>query len=381
MISINGGGNVSMEEIKTNYHNSLLTLSEDFDKIIRLFRQQIAEGKDKKNWFIQLLIAPIKDLHKILNVMAMLVTLGLISAVSYVATEYINNVYILIALGIVLFLIIYFAVLKIKYYPEMLDVNNPKKFNLAAYKKNRPAEYALFNQVIDHDFTFRGLHSFVDIMFKDQDKEFQEVDSLRNTFEAEIKLYRKKYDEAKEVIEAFKENYVTLEGKLKEKEDINATLIQFLGNINVLLYRLNNNLLSFSDLSFLTGFTIYEQPKNCLIKISDHGTTGASPREIILSDEKYKDYAVVLQAKDKQNNPTFQEVRNNYTIASYRMDINNKIWFFNFHVNIKSNPTAWNLLLNDVIMNPEEVYRLFHSICLILDKEKIGAEGIKDAKS
>ncbi|WP_132746397.1 hypothetical protein [Scopulibacillus darangshiensis] len=163
-----------------------------------------------------------------------------------------------------------------------------------------------------------------------------------------------------------------------------------LEKINVILFRIENELFSFSDLNFLTGFTIYEIDGNVLRKIpnADHGTTGASKDVIPLDDGKYENYASVRLAKEKDKTkytlPLQQEVRNGYYIVSYRMNMGidpNKIWIFNFHVNSETNEMAWNLLQNDDILNVSEVYRLFHALCLIILRNENGMEEFRNVSS
>lgn len=387
-----------MEEFETttNYHNSLNYLSKNFDYIIEIFQKQKSEGKLQQNWRVQLLIAVVKDVMSTKGV-EKLKTLGkfiasLIAApwlTTFLLTFWTSSPYWFVGVGILTFLITYYVTAVIFYLPKMLDTTNKKMFHLAAYRDKRPNEFDLFSRAfIYHDFSFTGLEKYVNTILSKQDEDSQMVTQLTNTFDREVSIYREQIEKTEEkykgAIEELERNNAQTEKEFNQLEDMQSFLIYFLDNINVLLYRLTNNKLSLSDLSFLTGFTIYEEREDKLVKIpnGDHGTTGASLDEISFTDSKFQNYSSVLVSINKETASRYQKIRQGYIIVSYRMKMDKtgeKYWIYNFHVNTNNNKRAWNLLLNDDIINTEEIYRLFHAFCLIIYNQKFGAEGINDA--
>lgn len=162
---------------------------------------------------------------------------------------------------------------------------------------------------------------------------------------------------------------------LAETEDIIQYLIELLGDINVILYRMNNKDLDYKDLTrLLPGITIYKQVGQRLELIADEGTTGASPDTIYLDDANFEHWATVIAAKTNETKPVSNEPRPGYHVISYRMKMgitHSEIWFLNLHINKQLNQKAWHLALNDGIIENNEVYRLLHALCLLIYNQRL----------
>jgi hypothetical protein len=383
---------------ETNYHNSLSVLYPIMDRIIHVFRKQKNEGKLEQSWIAAIAVLPIKniaDTQKTFD--AILKAIGAIfpllvgtTLLSYLSTLWTSNKIIVSLTGAAAFIITYVLLLLIRYLPKMLDVRS-KYFHLGAYRDRRPREFEIFiNAFNDNDFSFEGLFHFVNGVLTHKEDESKAIEALIRHFESERREYKQRIHDLdvkhQNAINEYQALLDDINTETIELEQVTNYLTEFLSEINIILFRMNNNQFSISDLRFLTGFTIYELENDKLIKLpnGDHGTTGASVSEIIIGSSKFKDYSAVKVLNDQDSLPVYQEVRPGYIIVSYKMKMgigNNKVWVFNYHVNTALNEKAWNLLLNDDILNTSEVYRLFHALCLLLIKQGFGAEGLENVSS
>jgi hypothetical protein len=383
---------------ETNYHNSLSVLYPIMDSIIHVFRKQKNEGKLEQSWIAALAVLPIKniaDTQKTLDailkaIVAIFPLLIGTTLLSYLSTLWTSNKIIVSLTGAAAFIITYVLLLLIRYLPKMLDVRS-KYFHLGAYRDRRPREFEIFiNAFNDNDFSFEGLFHFVNGVLTHQEDESKAIEALIRHFESERGEYKQRIHDLdvkhQNAINEYQALLDDINTETIELEQVTNYLTEFLSEINIILFRINNNQFSISDLRFLTGFTIYELEKDKLIKLpnGDHGTTGASVSEILIRSSKFKDYSAVKVLNEKDSLPVYQEVRPGYIIVSYKMKMgigNKKVWVFNFHVNTALNEKAWNLLLNDDILNTSEVYRVFHALCLLLVKQGFGAEGLEIVSS
>ncbi len=387
------------KQTETNYHNSLKDLYPFFDQMVQLFRHQKRQGKLDENWMWELTKLPIKDIKTfseigkaIWTVVQLLFWLAVgATAAPFVASLWTSDKYLLIGLGALGLLITYTILLGIMYLPKMLNIKDSTHFHLAAYRDRRPAEFQMFNRALeDNDFSFHGLFEYVNGVLTYQEQKDQAIQSLLEDFDKQREEYKYRIENLdikhETAIREYQSILNDISSDINQLEKMTHYLLDFLSEINVILFRMNNDQFQISDLRFLTGFTIYEVKNDALVKLpnADHGTTGASIGTIPIEDERYENYSSVRAAKEKDNTPVFQEVREDYVIVSYKMRMGiegKRSWIFNFHINTSINEKAWNLLLNDDILNTSEIYRLFHALCLLILKRGYGTEVLDDVSS
>jgi hypothetical protein len=396
-VEINAAGGREMKnQTETNYHNSLSVLYPEWDKVLNLFRKEKNEGKLEQNWILGLIILPIKNISEsqklvevfkgIFNALIPLLSTGIITYLTNLWSSLSTTSLILIGVGA--FLVTYTIMILGWYLPKMLDIDS-QHFHIAAYRDRRPKEFVFFNNALNNsDFTFKGLFHYVSGVLTHHDDESKAIRAITQYFESERESYLQRINELEtdhgSVLSEYDELLDEINQDTIQLEQITSFLTELLSEINVILFRMNNGQFTVSDLQFLSGFTLYEYREDKLIKRADHGTSGASLDEISVSSPKFKTYSSVRALNEPDNLPIYQEVRPGYIIVSYRMKMgidNNRVWVYNFHINSTLNEKAWNLLLNDDILNTSEVYRLFHALCLLLLNQGFGAEGIKNVSS
>lgn len=367
-----------------NYHSRLLDVSKNFDHVIERMKASYVDKKIQQAWIFWLLLSPVRDLAKIkdiqdgfLKFLNSSVGLSLVPLISTVLGPtvfmelnfpvYTKN---LIAGSIGYLFSMFF------YFPLMLNFKSDH-FHIGAYKFFRKQEYNLFRSAfLDNtgDFYFKGLYDHVTHsgnVHQLVDKRLSDfLHNERSEYKSEIKSLEDKLQVLTDNSEIVAKQYDEFSSQLIEERDEVLRemeyLIKLLKDINMLLFRKFNGEFSKKDLSFLTGYTIYELRGNELVRIEDVLTSGSSPKVIHIKDKKYANYGTVKVALDSQYlTPFINNPYPGHVVVSFRMNMDNKgVWIFNFHFDTSDN-RLWKLLSDDGTIESREIYRLVHALCLL----------------
>lgn len=367
-----------MKDTKRNYHASLSQLRDDLDPLLKLM-------KDKENldsWLWQALWGPVKSVIGLFKQAKGLSKLSLagVASIPFVGTSVagvIANfsqaaIWQIVLLCAVVFSVIYGFYVQ-AYIGKMISPGN-KEFHLGLFKRMRKAEYERYWERIvnSDDFTFAGLNDFVSSVFGiHSEEENQFVQHLKDQvaeLKSELQVYESQFQEYDHI---FKD---LTDAKLESDMAIHY-LMELIKDLNITLYRFANGRMSFSDLAFITGFTIYENRGDHLIKVADERTTATSPDVIYLDDPDYEDYAVVNAAQNIDSDYYLNSPYPGHFVLAHTLKMwGNKVWHIAFHIDEKNKKALFLTLENDTI-EIREMYRIFHVLCLILYSKIMRNEG------
>lgn len=358
------------DDIKKNYHSYINQLKDKFDPVILKMRHQKGE-----KWLGLAWKGPLKELAgytKHLKIISAIkwTSLPIIGQVIVIAATWYAKIplwSIILASAAVLFAIYYFGYVQ-RYINKMATLGSPE-FHIEALKAKRPAEYSLWNSMLQlDDFTFNDLYQVLNsYLIPVTDNSVSSV--LQYSMGREEAL-EETIQEQRERIEEYEKIAEGLVSDLEISDNSVTYLVNIITEINTNLYRLCNGVLDYHDLRFVTPFTIYEVDGDLLKKLHDVGTSGGSASEIDMSILQDNEYAAVTAARSREgSNEAF--VSNPYPgryIVAYSMKMfKQKRWIWCFHFD-DTDERALSLILSNDIIESRQIRRLIHSFCLILQK-------------
>ncbi|MCU6793321.1 hypothetical protein OB236_14500 [Paenibacillus sp. WQ 127069] len=357
------------EEIQKNYHSYLTDIKDLFDPVIEKMRSQKNE-----EWRGQAWLAPINQIiglakHFKLLTFAKGFLFPLMAPAIVVLTGWYNSLPLsyIIGISIVILFATYYILVQ-RHIAKMATLGHPE-FHVEALKATRPEEYKLWSHFIQKDdFSFNGLASSVNSLLGPR------TDNSIHTLEAMI------IDEKRQN----KEHQIFIASLTSEVDKSDASinyLVSIITEINANLYRLTNDVLDFSDLRFVTPFTIYALNNNMLRKIKDVGTSGGSPKQIDLSIPRDPEYAVVTAVKSATNAAFADTPYPGRLVVAFSMRmLKGEKWVWCFHFD-DSDERALSLVLSNDTIESRQIRRLVHVFCLILQKHMIATkEATQDAE-
>ncbi|PAV28296.1 hypothetical protein CIL05_16805 [Virgibacillus profundi] len=373
-----------MDQKKDSYfHLSLGRLSQETDPVIHYLQKEKRTRDANGNWLLYLCLQPLKDIPNLTRVIKGLknINLAAIPIAGTVTTIVCANLFTSwelawqILLTIMVAIILYLITLPF-YLQKMLTFYD-KSFHYQAYIKFRAQEFHIVSYAVENNMSLKSLYDFITGVLTKQDENSKLVEMIIAKFEKEKEELKTEWDNDKAILvdtmNEMNEEIESLVNEISNNEDLIRYYSELLKDVNILLYRYYNGLLGFSDLKFMSGITLYKAEGDVLKKIADEGTTGKTKSIIKIDDERYKHWAAIHAFKAEDNKPRANEPRKGYFVVSYKILMSGEsgektTWLLNFHVDSVVNVKAWNLLLNDDILDTSETYRLFHGICLLLLK-------------
>lgn len=371
---------MNQSDTMRNYHSYIDEIKGTYDPIIKKMREQ----KNEK-WVSIAWKGPIKQLigytkhFKLLSAIKWS-SLPIVGQALIIFTGWYKNLpfwSIILASVLLLFAIYYFFYVK-RYIDKMATLGTPE-FHVEALKARRPAEYTVWSTFIQKDhFTFNGLYdAFNTLLVPIKDGSIESV--LQYSIGRE-EVLEDTIQELRDQIEEYERTVDGLANELDNSDNSISYMVNLLTAVNTNLYRLTNDLLDFSDLRFVSPFTIYALKDDKLTKIYDIGTSGGSVSEIDLSITQEFEYAAVSAAKEKSNDSYISYPYPGRIVVAFSMNmLNNERWVWCFHFD-ESDKRALSLVISNDIIETRQIRRLIHAFCLILHKNMISKkEATQDA--
>lgn len=350
--------------IRLNYHSFLEEIKNDFDPIIKKMREQDFDGWRGQAWKGPL--KKLKNTFKSAGTLAKIKWAGLplIGPVIAGVGGYLAHIPLLGMISAAAFIImITYWILVCRFTNEMASIAS-EHFHVGAFKAKKPKEYALWAAFRHSGATFNGLYAFMTPLLIDASKTDVSIEQILNYAKGQ-------QDFLQANIDTYKEERAFLLSEIEKNEKYVLYLIDLLKSINTAIYRIANGVMNFSELDFISAYTIYEVRGDKLYKIVDKGTTGSSPEQFEINKENALRYAVVDAAMSSDGDPRYNLSSPGRNVVSYRMKMfNQAVWIWNFHFD-DGNDRALSLTLSHDIIDIREVYRLVHAFCLILQKEML----------
>ncbi|WP_094699274.1 hypothetical protein [Brevibacillus laterosporus] len=382
------------QTIGTNYHNSLIRLSENFDPVMKKFRKSY-EDTQNQGWIMPLLLKLVPDFKRIIDSVKNLDSQGIVKSLGSVipsasiigiplAVPYLG-VSSLLGFTISGFILVISTGRNLWLMTQLDSIH----FHVGAYRFLKRREYDLFTgSFLFSDFSFKGLLYIVNNSLNGEEELNKTFEKLKIEFHSFTSTHQARYEEKEAYL--LKQNNGLEAELLRQKEVINSIITKadqslnqlynelseanlsseymadLLDRLITILYRYRNGRFSVSDLKLIADFTIYKMEGAFLKKIADEGTSGHSLGLISMDSKEHATWAAVQVVKTKSTDPLFNEPRKNYYIASYLMKMgNNEMWVYNLHFHRDRNKKAVDLTIRDIIDN-KLLFRLIHVLCLLL---------------
>jgi hypothetical protein len=270
-------------------------------------------------------------------------------------------VIVLIPLGI-LFLL--YCLMVQQFTNKMLSIAS-EEFHIGALRAKRPQEYELWAPLIKYNATYSSLYDYINAILNTKDGQTYKEALEFVTGQAEV-LQNSNDTKSNEI------NYLL--DDIEKHEKAISYLVGLIKDTNKSLFRLVNDNMNYYELDFVCGYTIYEIQNDMLIKIFDKGTSGSSPKQIMLTEENALVFSAVDVAMKPDDGPKYNNPYPGRSMVSIHMKmLEGKSWIWNFHFD-DTNDKALFLAIGDDIIEIREVYRLIHAFCLILQKTSLSRE-------
>ncbi|MFD1956467.1 hypothetical protein ACFSL6_20350 [Paenibacillus thailandensis] len=356
-----------VKEIKANYHSYLNELKATVDPVIIQMRAQLGEPWRKQAW-----LGPLKDFGGYLK------HFKLLQAVQWSALPIIGPVIAGIAAGTygpwpvwisccgaaLLVPVIYY--LLVRSYENKMATIGHSRFHVEAFKAKRPQEFAIWAQFLNkNDFTFEGLYDIVNTVFSQNNHDPSSIayvvaysQSQHDFLQNSIVDLQNTIDENESVIEL-------LEDELVKSENAITYLVGIIKKINENLYRYVNGRLDFTDMDFISGFSLYRKGDRSLELIMDRGTSG---KYRTLDFEEHAHFAAVVAAQDEMEQAHYHNPYPGRHLVAFRMAmLEGETWVWCFHFD-DDDERSLSLLLGDGIIETRQIRRVVHAFCLILQQ-------------
>ncbi|MBP3962517.1 hypothetical protein [Paenibacillus lignilyticus] len=365
-----------IKSIQTNYHSYLSGIKGDIDPIIKTMRNQNGERWRGKAWK-----GPVKTVSGYFKQAKLLkgiswTTLPIIGpiAAGVTAGNYAQwPLWIGILAALALMIIIYYLLVQ-AYIHKMAAIGQPE-FHVEAFKAKRPREYeqvwAPF--VKKDDFTFEGLYNLVNAVFSQHDQDPSSVAYVVAYSQSQHDFMQTSIAELKSTITEQEAAIATLKDELVESDSAVYTLTKVLKAITENQYRYVNDALAFTDLDFISGFSLYRQEGNTLKLMMDKGTTGKK-RDLDLESDQ--DFAAVAAAKDMMGQAYSNNPYPGRHVVAFRMDmLEEETWVWCFHFD-DDDERALSLILDNDIIESRQIRRVIHAFCLTIQKRMLSQKEV-----
>lgn len=368
-----------VKEIKANYHSYLNELKVVIDPVITKMRTQIGQPWRGKAW-----LGPIKDIGGYLKHIKVLKTIQWAAlpvigpAIVIIEALVIGFLPLWISCIIAALLIfgVYYMYVR-SYIAKMATIGQPE-FHVEAFKAKRPTEFAIWAQFVNkNDFTFEGLYDIVNTVFSQNEHDPSSVAYIVAYTQSQHDFLQKTITDLQSTIDVQEDAIAQLEDELVKSENVLTHLVGVIKKVNENLYRYVNDKLDFTDMDFISGFSLYKKVDNTLKLILDKGTSG---KHRILDLDSDTDFAAVSAAKDEIEQAYYNNPYPGRHLIAFRMTmLEGEIWVWCFHFD-DDDERALSLILNNDIIETRQIRRVIHTFCLILQKRMISQkEGDLDA--
>lgn len=356
------------KQTSTNYHSYLNEIMGSLDPVITKMRAQLGQS-----WRMQAWIGPGKIFLGYLKHLKVIqsVTWASVPIIGPVIVGYSSGAYfglsawVCIAIALILFLIIYYVYVQ-NYIQKMATIGLPE-FHIEALKSKRPTEYEkvwapLLNKP---DFTFEGLYDTVTMSFSRNNIDPSSVTHIIGYTQSQHEFLHQTINESQDAIQEKDELIDSLESELIEYENAITHLVGIIKKVNENLYRYVNGRLSFSDLDFISGFSLYRKEGEVLKLIMDKGTSGYNG-DLYMNKDVH--FAAVLAADNDNDQVYHDKPRPGRNIVSFRMAmLEEEVWIWCFHFDSDDHRSLSLILENDIIES-RQIRRVIHAFCLTIQK-------------
>lgn len=356
-----------VKEIKANYHSYLSEIKTVLDPVINKMRTQAGQSWKGKAW-----IGPIKQWGSYLKHLKVLKaiqwsTLPIIgpTIAAFLAGKYGQVPIWICAVGGLLAALGAYYILVSRCENKMATIGDPN-FHVEAFKIKRPTEYQVWAQFVHKtDFTFEGLYDLVNSVFSQGNSDIAYFVSYS---QSQHDFMQKSIEELQTTIEEQKEAISGLEMDLVQSENAVSYLVEIIKKTNQNLYRFVNHRLDFTDLDFISGFSLYRKVGSRLEVILDKGTTGKIKS---LNLDEDTSYAAVIAAKDDLEQAHHSIPYPGRHLVAFRMQmLQDELWVWCFHFD-HDDDRALSLILGNGIIETRQIRRLIHAFCLSIQQRLI----------
>jgi hypothetical protein len=366
---------MAVKEIKVNYHSYLNEIKSVLDPVVNKMRTQSGQPWRRKAW-----TGPLKVFTgyfkqaKILKAVqwSTLPIIGPIVA-AVAAGNYGNlPIWLCITVAILLIFGVYYLFVR-SYANKMATIGDPN-FHVEAFKIRRPSEFAIWAQFVNKpDFTFEGLYDIVNTVFSQNNHDPSSISHVVAYSQGQHEFMQRIREEQKNTIIEQEEVIAQLEDDLVESENAVTYLVGIIKKVSENLYRYVNGRLEFSDMDFVSGFTLYHKRGNSLVPFWDKGTSGRN-RSLDLSNDKQ--YAAVAAANDDNEQAHYNNPYPGRHIVAFRMTmLEGEMWVWCFHFD-DDDDRALSLLYENDIIETRQIRRVIHAFCLTLQKRMISQKEV-----
>ncbi|WP_256253226.1 hypothetical protein [Paenibacillus sp. UNC496MF] len=268
---------------------------------------------------------------------------------------------------------IYFAFVQ-SYISKMATIGR-REFHVEAFKAKRPQEFeqAWAPFVKKPDFTFDGLYNLVSVVFSQNDQDPSSVAYVVAYSQSQHDAMQSSITELKTTISEQEKAIATLEDELEESENAVYTLTKVLRSVTENQYRYVNDSLVFTDLDFVSGFSLYRKEGNTLKMIMNKGTSGKK-RDLDLDEDI--NYVAVAAAKDEAGQAYSNNPYPGRHVVAFRMDmLEDETWVWCFHFD-DDDDRALSLIKNNDIIDSSQIRRVIHAFCLTIQKRMIAQKEV-----
>lgn len=365
-----------VKEIKANYHSYLNEIKGELDPLITKMRSQAGQPWRGKAW-----MGPVKTIGgcfknlKLLKAIQ-LSTLPIIgpALAGLIAGKYGPwPLWLSEAGAVLLFAVIYYMYV-LSYENKMASFGQPE-FHVEALKAKRPIEYekvwARF--VNKNDFTFEGLYDIVNVLFSQNNLDPSNIAHVVAYSQGQHEFMQNSIADLKNTINEQEAAIEQLEDDLVKSENEVSHLIGIIKKVTENLFRYVNETLDFTDMDFVSGFSLYRKDGNTLKLILDKGTSGKN-RTLDLDADVH--YAAVVAVKDEQEQAHGNNPYPGRHLVAFRMTmLQGETWVWCFHFD-NDDERALSLILGNGIIESRQIRRVIHAFCLTIQKRMISQKEV-----
>lgn len=364
-------------------------IAEGLDQASKTMRSSETDSKLKvRNWILAWFSIPIHSLVDLKGLFKGIKSLNISPALPILAGTVLLPVasfivdmkwYILCGWGVLIGYLISFIFIA----PRSMCDFSSGYFRIGAYSLFRNQEYEIFKQSLVHgdDFYFSSIPKQLQFIIN-KDENLAAIHSRIDTFlsleKAElahkVKVLEEKYAERekehKQAVQDYDKEATRLLKANNEVHKAMGYVVEFLKSSRLAISRKSNKKLSIADLANMlgAGISIYVMREDHIELKGEEQTAGNLPKIIRFEDEKYKNSSFIVAALNKAGE-AWDEIDSDYFIISRRFPMNNdEMWVISFHLDTGSEKALFLTVGND-ILETKEVYKMIHSLCLLLEPE------------
>jgi hypothetical protein len=364
-----------VKEIKANYHSYLNEIKVVLDPVINKMRTQLGQPWRRKAW-----MGPLKVVGGYLKHLKFLKTVQWSSLpfigptiAAILAQKYGAWPIWLTVTGAVLVALAFYYLYVRSYEGKMATIGQPE-FHVEAFRAKRPTEFDLWAQFVHkNDFTFEGLYDIVNTVFSQNNHDPSSVAYVVAYSQSQHEFMQKSIADLQGTINEHEEAISQMEDELVRSENALSYLVGIIKKVNENLYRYVNDRLDFTDMDFVTGFSLYRKVGNTLEIILDKGTSG---KHRPLDLDVHTNYAAVVAVKDENELAHSNIPYPGRHLVAFRMTmLEGETWVWCFHFD-DDDKRALSLILGDDIIETRQIRRVIHAFCLTLQKRMISQKEV-----